>query len=97
MPHYVTLIHFTQQGIARIKESTSRLDHARKAAEAAGGKIKDWYLTMGKYDALFVSEFPDDEGVARFMLSVGSQGNVTTLTIKAFPEPEYRRIIASIP
>ena len=39
MPHYVTLLRYTQQGIAKVKESPARLDAARKAAEAAGGKI----------------------------------------------------------
>ena len=47
MPHYVTLVRYTQQGISRIKDSPSRLDAARKAAEAEGGKIQAWYLTMG--------------------------------------------------
>jgi len=97
MPHYLTLIRWTPQGVARIKDSTSRLDTARQAAQASGGKIHDWYLLMGEYDGMFISEFPDDQQLARFMLSVGAQGNVTTLTMKAFPEAEYRKIIASLP
>jgi uncharacterized protein with GYD domain len=52
---------------------------------------------MGKYDALLVSEFPSDEAVARFMLSTGAMGNVTTQTMKAFSEAEYRKIIGSLP
>jgi len=97
MPHFVTLLRYTQQGAAKIKESPSRLDAARKAAEAAGGKIHSWYLTMGKYDAVLISEFPDDETAARFMLATGALGNVTTQTLKAFSEAEYRKIIASLP
>src|SRR6516162_5333762 len=38
MPHYVTLLRYTQQGAAKIKESPARLDAAKKAAEAAKGK-----------------------------------------------------------
>lgn len=38
MPHYVSLIRYTNQGMSKIKESPSRLDAARKAAEAVGGK-----------------------------------------------------------
>jgi len=96
MPHYVTLLRYTQQGIAKVKESPARLDAARKAAEKAGGKIHSWYLTMGRCDAVFISEFPDDETSARFALSIGSLGNVTTETLKAFTEPEYRKIISSL-
>jgi uncharacterized protein with GYD domain len=96
MGYYVTLIRYTQQGAAKIKESPARLDAAKKAAEAAGGKIDAWYLTVGKYDAVLVSEFPNDEAAAKFMLSTGAMGNVTTQTMKAFSEAEYRKIVASL-
>jgi uncharacterized protein with GYD domain len=84
MGHYVTLIRYTQQGAAKIKESPARLDAAKKAAEAAGGKIHAWYLTTGKYDAVIISEFPNDEASAKFMLSTRSMVNITTQTLKAF-------------
>ena len=96
MPHYVTLVHYTQQGISKIKDSPSRLDAARKAAEAEGGKINAWYLTMGQYDAVLISEFPSDEACAKFSLSAGSLGNISTETLKAFPEAEYRKIVGSL-
>jgi uncharacterized protein with GYD domain len=97
MPQYISLVRYTQQGAAKIKESPARLDAAKKVAEAAQGKILNWYLTIGKFDAVLISEFPNDEAAARFMLSVGSLGNVTTQTLKAFPEAEARKIIASLP
>jgi uncharacterized protein with GYD domain len=57
MPQYVTLVCYTPQGIAKIKDSPSRLDAAKKAAEKEGGKVQAWYLTMGQYDAVLISEF----------------------------------------
>jgi len=96
MSSYVMLLRYTQQGIAKIKDSPTRLDAARKAAEAGGGKIHSWHLTMGRYDAVIIAEFPNDEACARFALSTGAAGNVTTETLKAFTEPEYRKIIGSI-
>jgi len=97
MPHFVTLLKYTQQGIAKIKESPKRLDAAKKGAEKAGGRLHTWFLTMGEYDAVLISEFPNDEACAQFMLSVGAVGNVTTQTLKAFTETEYRKIIGSLP
>jgi uncharacterized protein with GYD domain len=96
MPHYVTLVRYTHQGISKIKDSPSRLDAARKAAEAEGGKIQAWYLTMGHYDAVFIAEFPSDEACAKFTLSAGALGNISTETMKAFPEAEYRKIIGAL-
>jgi len=96
MPQYVSLLRYTQQGIGKVKDSPARLDAARKAAEAMGGKIHSWYLTMGRYDAVLIAEFPNDETCARFFLSVGAQGNVTTQTMKAFTEAEYRKILGTL-
>ena len=96
MGHYVSLLRYTQQGASKIKESPARLDAARKAAESAGGKIQSWFLTMGKYDAVIITEFPSDDAAAKFMLKTGSLGNVTTQTMKAFNEDEFRKIVASL-
>ena len=52
---------------------------------------------MGKYDEVLIVEGPSDAVAATMALSSGSQGNVRTETLKAFPEDEYRKIIANIP
>ena len=96
MPNFVTLVRYTQQGISKIKESPSRLDAAKKAAEAVGGKIHAWYLTMGHYDAVLISEFPNDGACAKFTLSAAALGNISTETLKAFSEEEYRKIVGSL-
>lgn len=97
MATYIILINYTQQGMQNIKQSPERLDAARNAFKAMGGDLGQWYLTMGEYDAVIVGEAPDDETVARLLLSVGSLGNVRTQTLRAFTEDEYRKLIASLP
>src|SRR5438046_5395513 len=96
MPQFISLVRYTAKGIGKVKESPNRLDAARKAAEKAGGKIHAWYLTMGRYDAVLISEFPNDEAGAKFMLSVGALGNITTETLKAFNEAEHRNIVGGL-
>jgi uncharacterized protein with GYD domain len=97
MPTYVTLIRYTDQGIRNIKESPARLDAAKKVFQAAGGEIKSFYLALGKYDAIVVSEGPNDEAAIKVSLSLGSQGNVRTETLRVFNEAEYRKLIAGLP
>ncbi|MEE8622291.1 MAG: GYD domain-containing protein [Alphaproteobacteria bacterium] len=97
MPTYISLISFTDQGIRNIKDSPDRADAARKVIEDLGGEMKELYLTMGAYDLFTVLEAPNDEAVAKFVLTLGSRGNVRTTTLKAFPEAEYRKIIAELP
>ena len=96
MPTYVTLIRYTDQGIRNMKESPARLEAARKIFKAAGAEIKTFYLALGKYDAVLVSESPDDETATRLALTVGALGNVRTDTMRVFTEPEYRKLIGSL-
>ena len=91
MGHYITLIRYTQQGAAKIKESPARLDKARKAAEAAGGKIHAWYLTMGKYDAVIVSEFPNDEASAKLPKRSTAKSLVLCKGVAAKPQAQPLR------
>ena len=97
MPTYISLMHYTQQGVEKIKESPARLDRAKAAAKAAGGEIKAFYLTMGQYDAVVIIEAPSDEAWAKSSLAIASAGAVRTETLRAFPEEEYRKIIAALP
>lgn len=97
MPTYITLIRFTQQGIKSIKEGPARLDAAKKAYRTMGAEMKQWYLVTGQYDAVVISEAPNDETIAKVALSIGSLGNVQTETLRAFTEDEYRSIVAKLP
>lgn len=97
MATYISLVNYTQQGIQNIKDSPKRLDAVKKMLTDMGGELKDFYLTMGQYDIVTVIEAPSDEVVARFVLALGSRGNVRTTTLKAFPEAEYRKIMAGLP
>jgi uncharacterized protein with GYD domain len=97
MPTYIIMVSYTQKGVENIKESPARLDAARKAFQAMGAELKQFYLVMGQYDAVIVSEGPDDETAAKLALAVGSLGNVRTETLRAFTEDEYRKIVAALP
>jgi uncharacterized protein with GYD domain len=94
MPTYIGLIQFTQKGIENMKDSAARLDQAKAAVKAAGGEIKAFYLTMGHYDAVVISEAPNAEAYAKVMLAIAQGGAVRTETLSAFPEAEYRKLVA---
>jgi len=80
-----------------VKNGTARLDAAKEAYRRAGGELKALYMTLGQYDAVAIAELPDDATAARMALSIGAQGNIRTETMKAYPEAEYRKIVASLP
>ncbi len=97
MATYVGLLSWTPQGLQNVKQSPSRLDGARKAFEAAGIRMKDFYMVTGQYDMIVILEAPDDIALAKTILNLGSLGSVRTETCRAFTEDEYRRVIAELP
>jgi uncharacterized protein with GYD domain len=96
MSVFVSLLNFTDQGIGKVRQSPERLDAAKAELEQMGGSFKNFFLTMGQYDAVLIYEAPDDAISARFQLLLGARGNVRSMTMKAFPEEAYRKIIASL-
>jgi uncharacterized protein with GYD domain len=97
MPTYISLIRFTQQGIEKIKESPARLDAFKQLVKSVGGEVKAFYLVTGRYDLVIVSEAPSDDAIAKVALATGAKGSIRSETLRAFPEDEYRKIIAGLP
>ena len=96
MPTYMVLFNYTEQGIRGIDRAAGRLDGLRTRLTELGGSLDAFYLTMGPYDTVAVLTLPNDETMASLALSLGAAGNVKTLTMRAFPEPEYREILKSV-
>ncbi|MDO8751308.1 MAG: GYD domain-containing protein [Dehalococcoidia bacterium] len=97
MPSYLSLLNWTDQGVRDIKNSYQRVDAAKQAARDAGGRIIFFYMTMGQYDLAVLTELPNDEVAAKYLLALGGLGNVRSTTLKAFTEAEFRTIIGAPP
>ena len=93
MPTYVSLIHWTDQGIKNYKDTTSRAEDFIKLVENKGGRVRETLWTVGEYDLVTVTEFPDDETATAALLQVGSLGNIRTNTMRAFSAEEMGSII----
>ena len=96
MAKYIALLNWTDQGIKSIKESPKRVDSVRELAKKNGCEMKDFYMTIGSYDMVAMIEAPDDEAVAKLLLTVGTAGNVRSTTLKAFSEDAFRKIVGSL-
>ena len=93
----LTIMNWTGQGIRTVKDSPGRIEEGIKSFETAGGKIRSVYTVMGEYDLVAVVEAPSDEVAMTFLLSLGSQGNVRTTTLKAFPLEQFRELVGRLP
>jgi uncharacterized protein with GYD domain len=96
MPTYVSLLTFTDKGIQTIKDAPKRVEAAKQMAKAGGAQITAVYYVMGRYDAVVISEAPDDETAVRMALGGAMQGNVKTETLRAFSDDEFVKIVAKL-
>ena len=93
MTTYVSLIHWTEQGIRNFRDSTHRAEEFSHLVEKSGGKVRELLWTVGEYDLVCVADFPDDETGVAALLKVSSAGNIRSSTLRAFNAGEMAGII----
>ena len=97
MPLYVTLAKWTDQGVKNVKGAATRWEQGRAAIEQAGGRIIGAWWTQGQYDAVVVTEWPDDESASAASLGYAQAGNTRSETLRAFTTEEFQRILQRLP
>ena len=97
MAKFISLVKYTAKGIENIKESPNRLDAVKQLCESMGARVDSFYLTMGSYDMVLIVDAPNPETAAKMILTVTSGGSVSTETLTAFAEEEYRKMISELP
>jgi uncharacterized protein with GYD domain len=97
MAAYISLVNFTDQGIKNAKETVKRVRAAAQIAQTAGARFIGVWWTLGPYDLVAIIEAPDDETATRLLLATAMQGNVRSITLRAFSEEEMERIVQGLP
>jgi uncharacterized protein with GYD domain len=97
MPTYVTLARWTDQAAQSVREGPQRRERLRRAIEGAGGRIIGGYVTQGRYDVIFITEFPSDEAATATLLGVAASGELRTETLRAFTPEEMDRLFQQMP
>lgn len=97
MPTYISLVNLTEKGVREMRDAPERLLAFDEAARQVGGKLVGFYLVMGQYDYIVISEAPDDQTAARLILGTLAQGTVRTQTMRAFPREEFENIARGLP
>jgi uncharacterized protein with GYD domain len=96
MATYIVLISFTDKGIKAVRDTVKRADTIRKMGKKAGVTLKDLYWTLGAHDGVCIYEAPDDETITAFLLGAAEEGFVKTQTLRAFSEPEMKKILGKM-
>ena len=93
MPTFISLLNFTDQGIATVKETIQRANGAAELAQQKYGCSLQTYWTVGAFDVVYILQAPDDESATAFLLETGSGGAVRTTTLRAYDREEMSGII----
>jgi uncharacterized protein with GYD domain len=96
MPTYVVLGNWTDQGIRNIKEAPKRRAALNELCEKFDARVKDVYVTMGRYDIVATIDAPNDGAISTILYTLGSRGNVRTETLRAFTREETDQALAKM-
>ena len=96
MATFVVLGKWTDEGARAARDTVTRSEAVRAAAQRLGGDIKDIYWTMGRYDVIAICEATDDETAVALSATVSSAGMVRTETLRAFDADEVTGILSRL-
>ena len=96
MPHYVTLMRWTSQGIAGLPAWRERIEEGDRIIREAGGNLVGAFVTMGRYDVVEIFEAPDDELAVEILMKLQRFGAEHTETLRAFTRDEAEAIIRKL-
>ncbi len=96
MTRYLSLLTFTDKGIANIDKTCARAKSFRDAIKKAGGKLIATYWSLGEFDGAVIFEVPDESTGTQLLLSLAKLGNVRTRTLRVYNETEFQSVLAQL-
>jgi uncharacterized protein with GYD domain len=75
MPYFLHQVSYTPEALAKlIAIPHDRFEAVRAPIEKLGDKIKDSYFAFGPYDAVIITEMPDNVSAAAIALAFSAGG-----------------------
>jgi uncharacterized protein with GYD domain len=96
MPHYITLMRWTSQGLAGLPGWRERVEEGERTIEEAGGTLVGVYVTLGRYDVVEIFEAPDDDVAVEILMKLQRYGAEHTETLRAFTRDEAEQIVRKL-
>ena len=90
MPTYIMLVNFTDQG----RKCVGRTNRAKWLN--IWRRRKTVWMTFGPYDFVHLYEAPNDEAMAKFVMTLASFGNIWTTVMRAWDESEHLPLIREL-
>jgi uncharacterized protein with GYD domain len=94
MPIYITRGRYSAESIKNlVAKPEDRQQAVSTLVEAAGAKLLNFYVTLGHYDFLVITEAPSAKEASAFIVAAAAGGSVTDVeTTEAFTSSEAKQI-----
>ncbi len=90
MPHYLIQVAYNPEAWqALIKNPQDRIEAVRPSIENLGGKVKEGWFAFGDYDAVLITEMPDNVSASAIAIAFAGGGacrSVKTTPLMSSPE-----------
>jgi len=96
VPHYISLMRWTSQGLAGLPGWRERVEEGERTISEAGGKLVGVYVTLGRYDVVEIFEAPDDEIAVEILMKLQRYGAEHSETLRAFTREEAEEIVKKL-
>ena len=96
MPIYITRGRYSAESIKNlVANPEDRMPAIRNLVEAAGAKLLNFYVTLGRYDFLVITEAPSAKEATAAILAAAAAGSITdNETTEAFTTSEAKEVFA---
>ncbi len=93
MTLYATLAKLTPEGEKTLKEEPKRAEEIYRWITEAGGKVIGAWVMTGRYNYLWVVEFPDNKAGLIVAARVEMMGHATMETVEIVPLNEWFEVL----
>jgi uncharacterized protein with GYD domain len=96
MPTFIVQANYTQSAVkGLISGAKNRRAVIAGLIEAAGGTMKEMYMTTGSHDILVIADAPNPDTVVAVNMAIAASGAAEGLTTcRAFTPEEFENIAA---
>ena len=79
MPFFLHQVSYTPEALTRLLANPQdRFDAVRGPIEKLGGRVLNSYFAFGQYDAVLITEMPDNVSAAAIALAFAAGGSLRT-------------------
>ncbi len=92
MSIFISHVTLTHEGIDALKEAPDRIEQNKKLWEDAGAKLLAWYVVLGDYDYLLITEAPNEKVMAEVAIKASRRGRTKFTTYSAISVDDFKEV-----